>query len=99
MILRKSAVFAAGILTVLGYVAAEARPAIYSMNCEQARAFVQQRGAVVVDTGPHTFERIVVDRSYCLHGENVRTFYTRTTDNPKCNVGRECFRKILRPTQ
>lgn len=81
------------LLTISAQVSVEARTAIYTMSCAQAQSYIRQRGAAVVDTGPRTFERVVTNRSYCDFDERLRPFYNRTRDNPKCNVGFECFRR------
>lgn len=98
MRLTKYVVFAAGVLAIMGVAGAQARTSIYSMSCERAQAYIKQRGAAVVDTGPNTFFRIVANRSYCQPGERLRRYYSKTSDNPKCNVGFECRVPILRPT-
>jgi hypothetical protein len=94
----KTLMIAGTALVLLGQAGAEARPKVYQMSCAQAQSLVQRSGAVVVDTSPTTFRRVVSNRSYCDYDQRVRNFYTRTRDVAQCAIGFECFRRLrIRP--
>lgn len=85
-------------LVMFGLAGAEARPKVYQMSCAQAQSLVQRSGAVVVDTSPTTFHRVVASRAYCDYDQRVRNYYTRTKDVAQCAIGFECFRRLrIRP--
>lgn len=97
MRLGKLFVLSVGVLAIMAQAGVEARTSIYSMSCEQAQSYIKKQGAAVVDTSPTTFYRIVTNRSYCQPEERLRRYYNRTSDNPKCNLGFECYLPVLRP--
>ncbi|GAB4528911.1 MAG: hypothetical protein Tsb0019_30840 [Roseibium sp.] len=85
------AALAGGVLTLTGLTAAEAqsgRPNTTTMTCAQVQSMINQRGAVVMSTGRHTFDRYVANRSFCAHGEYLRRDYVPTRDNNRCYVQR-----------
>ncbi|PVB60263.1 hypothetical protein DCO57_18090 [Labrenzia sp. 011] len=62
------------------------------MTCTQAQALVKQRGAVVMSTGPTTYETFVADARYCVPRANsVRARFAPTKDDAKCPVGYRCY--------
>ncbi|MEM9634522.1 MAG: hypothetical protein AAGA50_24545 [Pseudomonadota bacterium] len=68
------------------------RPDTRQLTCAQAQSLVQQRGTVVMSTGPTTFEKFISDARYCLPQTNqVRPVIAPTKDNPKCPVGNRCY--------
>lgn len=78
------------LLAVVSFVpGAQARPAPSAMSCAAARGLVESQGAVVMDTGSATFDRIVRDGSFCP-GSILRPLTTRTRDRPDCIVGYVC---------
>jgi hypothetical protein len=77
-------------LLLLAPSAAAARPASYSMTCEEAQALVAANGAVVVSTGRYTYERFVAHVGFCVHGEIVDSAHAPTIDDPQCRIGYRC---------
>lgn len=75
---------------VLGAASAQARPSTLQMSCAQAQALVASRGAVVLTTGAHTFDRFVRDWRYCATSEYADPAAARTADNPSCNLFYVC---------
>src|SRR3712207_6491097 len=59
---------------------AEARPATLSITCRQAATLVATRGAIVLSTGRHTFDRFVASEGFCLPGEWVDRAWAPTRD-------------------
>lgn len=82
------------VLAVLLSLAATAsyaqRPATQAMSCSQAQSLVAHRGAVVLSTGRHTYDRFVKSRYYCATGEWAYTGVAPTRDTGSCTLGYVC---------
>ncbi|MEZ0172624.1 hypothetical protein [Microvirga sp. TS319] len=61
-----------------------------SMTCNQARQLVAAQGAVVLHTGPTTYDRYVRDSSFCLRPFVLRPAWVRTADVAQCPIGGVC---------
>jgi len=61
-----------------------------TMTCEQARQIVASEGAVVLRTGPTTYDRYVRDSRFCERFTTTRPAWIRTADTPQCPVGAIC---------
>jgi len=70
---------------------AQGRPQSTAMTCRQAAGLVFSRGAVVLGTGGHTYDRYVRDRSFCEITEATKPGFAPTRDDPKCFAGYRCF--------
>lgn len=78
---------------------AQPRPSTLGMSCAQTRALVASRGAVVLGTGPYTYDRYVAHTGFCPHDQTTEPAYERTRDNPQCYVGDRCIaRRSEQPT-
>lgn len=71
-------------------VVAQPRASTPGMSCGQARALVASQGAVVLGTGPNTYDRYVAHAGFCPHDQVPEPAYERTADNPQCYVGSRC---------
>lgn len=71
---------------------AQGRSSTLAMSCAQAQALVTQSGAVVLTTGPYTFDRFVRNRSFCTPDENLEPTWAPTRDVAQCMVGYRCER-------
>jgi hypothetical protein len=69
---------------------AQGRLSTQSLPCAQASALVARSGAVVLGTGPFTYERFVRDSSFCEVAETVEPVYAATADAAQCPVGFRC---------
>jgi len=79
------------LLTALAGVSlAQARPSTTAMSCGQAAATVAKAGAIVLTTGPNTYERFVASNAQCLPGEFTEAAQAPTVDSPSCTVGYVC---------
>lgn len=67
-----------------------ARPSTTTMTCGQAAATVAKAGAIVLTTGPTTYERFVATSAKCLQGELTEPATAPTTDSESCPVGYVC---------
>jgi hypothetical protein len=61
-----------------------------TISCAQARGQVQARGAAVVHSSRHIYDRFVLDQRFCAHGETTRAAFIPTRDDPACFVGFRC---------
>lgn len=73
-----------------GASAAQGRPDARTMTCGQARALVQQSGAVVLTTGRYTYDRYVASERHCAFAETIERAWIATRDTPSCFVGYVC---------
>jgi hypothetical protein len=69
---------------------AEHRPATRSMSCASARALVDRQGAVILSTGPVTYDRYVASRAFCTVSETLESTFVTSQDKPQCFVGYRC---------
>ncbi|MCG7391786.1 hypothetical protein MHY87_02550 [Microvirga sp. ACRRW] len=67
-----------------------AQSSTLAMTCAQARGIVASQGAVVLRTGPTTYDRYVRDGSFCALQETARPAWVRTADSAQCPVGGVC---------
>ena len=70
-------------------LAAEARQSTLGMSCGQANALVHSRGAAVLSTGRHTYDRFVAAPGFCEPGEYAEQAYAPTRDG-RCRLGYVC---------
>jgi hypothetical protein len=80
-------------LSIVGFAAgavAQSEPSTSDMTCAQAAGLVASQGAVVLRTGPATYDRYVRDARYCAVQEMARPAWVRTADAAQCQVGRVC---------
>ncbi len=85
--MTKFALFA---LVLVGASIAQARPSTTRMTCDEAFATVQEAGAIVLNTGGHTYDRFVAHQGYCSLGETTRPAWVPTLDVAQCFVGYVC---------
>ena len=67
-----------------------ARPDTRAYTCAQNRGIVTQYGAIVMSTGPHSYDRIVLARNYCQPDEFLNKKYVPSIDLPRCFIGYVC---------
>ena len=75
---------------VVSNALAQARPSTLGMSCGQAQSFVRSRGAVVLSTGRHTYDRFVSSRRFCTPDEELEPTWAPTRDTAQCLVGYRC---------
>jgi hypothetical protein len=81
---------AASAMALAGPMEAQARPDTRTMTCPQAKAFVKQNQAIVMTTGPNTYERIVIGQGLCASTQITRLLVAPTVGERKCKVGYTC---------
>jgi hypothetical protein len=82
------------LLATLGGAVAQERPYAPRLACQQVAALVAQHGAIVISTGPITYERVVKDESFCPVEETTAPFWTPSADNQQCFAGYRCRDKF-----
>ncbi len=69
---------------------AQARPSTLGISCGQAQSVVRSRGAIVLSTGAHTYDRFVASRRFCTPDEELEPTWAPTRDTAQCLVGYRC---------
>ena len=77
-------------LAVLAASPAQAMPSTLQMSCSQATYLVASRGAVVLRTGPNTYDRYVRDNGFCTRAEIAVPEWVPTADTARCFIGYRC---------
>jgi hypothetical protein len=70
--------------------AAMAQSTAPQISCGQARAQVNSRGAAVVYSSQHIYDRYVTSIRFCTVGETTRAAFIPTIDTSQCFVGYRC---------
>jgi hypothetical protein len=73
---------------------AQSHPLTLQMSCHGARELVGAQGAIVLNTGPTTYDRYVAAGSQCVLGEVTEPAWVPTADTPQCPIGYRC---VIRP--
>ena len=82
-------------LALIGFIwvtnaTAQSLGSTLAMSCGQAAGLVASRGAVVLGTGGHTYDRFVNDQRFCLRTEMTEPVWVPAQDTPQCLVGYRC---------
>lgn len=78
-------VFCAALLAALPAMA-QHRVDARQLDCASIQSLIVQRGAVVLTTGQHTYDRYVADGRFCFHPEVARLTSVPAADTPQCPV-------------
>jgi len=96
---RMKLLFAVIALTGMGSGAwAQGRPLTLQMTCQGARELVSVHGAIVLNTGPTTYDRYVAAGGQCVLGEVIEAAWVPTADTPQCPIGYRCITRT-RPSR
>lgn len=80
----------AGLVLLAAGGSAFARPDTRTMSCAEAQSVVERNGAIVLTTGPHTYDRFVAAGVRCELPYIPRLTYVPTRDEPQCPIGYTC---------
>ena len=74
---------------------AQARPDSTQLTCAEAADLVQDMGAVLMTYDHHPqagplYKRFVADSNFCGGDEISRNAWVKTSDSPRCFVGKTC---------
>jgi hypothetical protein len=72
---------------------AQSRPLTLQMSCNGARQLVASQGAVVLSTGPTTYDRYVAAVTQCVRGDTLDPAWVPTADTPQCSIGYRCVQR------
>jgi hypothetical protein len=86
----KGLLFAMTISVVGTSAIAQPRLSTVAMSCGQAAGLVASRGAIVLGTGGHTYDRFVSDGRFCLRNEKAEPVWVPAADTRQCFVGYRC---------
>ena len=70
---------------------AQALPDTTMMSCLAAKSLVKSSGAIVLATGPTTYDRYVVGEGFCTRDEVAKPAFVPSAGNPQCFIGYYCF--------
>jgi hypothetical protein len=88
--MKKTAIVLVMSLAAGSALAQGGRPLTPQMSCQSASGLVAANGALVMNTGPHTYDRYVRDRSACYAGQTTRPAWVPAADQAQCFVGYTC---------
>ena len=71
-----------------------ARPDARTMSCAQAQSLVRSRGAVVLSTGQHTYDRFVATAQFCSSDQVLERTWISTKGRARCDVGYICRQRF-----
>lgn len=74
---------------------AQQRPNTATMQCKAAAALVASHGAIVLSTGPSTYDRYVQDDGFCQRDEITMPAFVHSADNPQCFIGYYCITRDM----
>ncbi|MEZ0171505.1 hypothetical protein [Microvirga sp. TS319] len=86
----KRLAFALAFFALASGVHAQQRLSTLNLTCGQAQQVIRSRGAAVLSTGTYTYDRFVVDRSFCQFDEFLELAWVPTRDTPQCPIGYRC---------
>lgn len=84
--LHRPAMTVALLAALASPAAAQGRPDARAMSCGEVRAMIWAQGAVVLTTGPHTYDRYVAGTRFCALPEVALPQTIRTRDGERCVV-------------
>lgn len=93
------AVAALALVALTSPLLAQGRPDARRMTCEQVQSMIYQRGAVVLTTGQHTYDRFVAGRRWCDIPYVPMATRVATRDTDRCPVyhcGQDPFEDMWR---
>jgi hypothetical protein len=89
MVMLRAAVIA-GTVVAASATSAQSRPSTSAITCQAAQALVRSQRAVVLDTGPGTYDRFVNGPGQCVRGEYAAPAWAPTRDAAQCFIGYSC---------
>jgi hypothetical protein len=78
------------LLSTAGMAHAATKPDVSKIPCASIQHFVQDMGAVVLNTGSNTFDRFVRDNSFCAARQISEIAFVAAFDDQVCTVGLRC---------
>ena len=85
-----SAVAALALISAGADALAQSHPLTLRMSCAQAQGLVASQRAIVLNTGPLTYDRYVGSYGSCTIGETLDPAWVPTADTAQCPIGYRC---------
>jgi hypothetical protein len=82
------------LISISSSALAQSHPLTLRMPCSQARELVAAEGAIVLHTGPTTYDRYVGGNGQCALGETLEPVWVPTADTPQCPIGYRCVQRV-----
>ncbi len=60
------------------------------ITADQAKALVQDKGAIVLSTAPGIYDRYVANGSFCATNEDAKSAFVATSDSSHSKIGYTC---------
>ena len=90
----RTVLFSLPLVLVASAALAQDMPNSRELTCAAASALVQERGQVVMSTGPNTFQRIVSGPGYCDAQHSATPLWIPSADQSQCLVGYYCRERV-----
>jgi hypothetical protein len=87
---RFSAVVVLALVSACADAGAQSHPLTLRMPCAQAQGLVASQKAIVLNTGPLTYDRYVGSYGSCAIGETLDPAWVPTADTAQCPIGYRC---------
>jgi hypothetical protein len=87
---RFSAAFVLALIAASPNAWAQSHPLTLRMSCAQAQGLVASQRAIVLNTGPLTYDRYVRSSGSCAGGETLDPAWVPTADTAQCPIGYRC---------
>src|SRR5690606_1665967 len=84
--MARKAIFASILMAAALPALAQGRPDARTMSCERVQSLIAERGAVVLTTGRHTYDRYVQDGRFCDMLKVARPITITTQGGEPCVV-------------
>ena len=94
--MKKLAVILVLSLAAGSALAQSGRPFTPQLSCQSASGLVAANGAIVMNTGPNTYDRYVRDASACFAGQVTRPAWVPVANQAQCFVGYTCIERERR---
>jgi hypothetical protein len=94
LLLRRTCLMALlALMSMSGDVLAQSHPLTLRMTCAQAQGLVASQRAIVLNTGPLTYDRYVGSYGYCVLGETLEPAWVPAADTAQCPIGYRCVQR------
>lgn len=90
LLLRTSAAAILVLASMSADAWAQSHPLTLRMSCAQAQGLVASQRAIVLNTGPLTYDRYVSTYGTCAVGETLDPAWVPTADTAQCPIGYRC---------
>ena len=87
------------LLTLASTASAQTQLDARSVPCAHLAATVRNRGAVVISSGPYTYDRYVTGGQFCVRPEIAVPAWISTVDAGQCFVGYVCRDRLTFSTR